>query len=102
MAGKTKTLGSFTHGILKPFEVSSSLDNVFITNYHNIDIIVEMVIAIDGYEPVPLLINTAVPPGVTLNILENQPLRIKNQKSSIRYTCADSSDNKMGVVYTAQ
>ena len=102
MAGKTKTLGSFTHGVYKAFEVSSSLDNVFITNYHNIDIVVEMLIAIDGYEPVTLLKDTAIPPGVTLNILENQPLRIKNQKSSIRYTCSPAADNKMGVVYTAQ
>jgi hypothetical protein len=102
MAGKTKTLGTFNHGVPKQFEVSSSLDNVFISNYHSIDIVVQMILAIDGYADVPLLINTHIPPGVTLNILENQALRIKNQKSFIKYTCADNADNKMGVVYTAQ
>ena len=36
MAGKTKTLGSFTHGILKPFEVSSSFDPTE-TNVYQLD-----------------------------------------------------------------
>jgi hypothetical protein len=102
MAGKTKTLGNFDHGIFKTFEVSSSLDNVFITNLHTEDIFVYMLIALDGYTDVHILNGVSIPPGVTLNVLENQPLRIKNVKSSIRYECTDGTDNRMGVTYTAQ
>jgi len=102
MAGKTKTLGDFDHGIYKAFEVSSSLDNIFITNLHTIDISVEMRVSLDGYTDIPILAGTIIPPHVTLNILENQPLRIKNVKSAIRYTCADNADGRMGVTYTAQ
>jgi hypothetical protein len=102
MAGKTKTLRSFQHGIYQAFEVSSSLGNVFITNLHTIDISVYMLVALDNYPDTLILNGVIIPPNVTLNVLENQPLKIKNTKSSIRYECADSEDDKMGVTYTAQ
>lgn len=102
MAGKTKTLSNFQEGINKDFEVSSSLDNVFITNTHTIDILVTMQVNITDYDLANILSEAIIPPGVTLNVLENQPLRLQNTRSSIRYTCADNADDKMDVIYTAQ
>ena len=102
MAGITKALGDFDHDTYQSFVVNSSLSDIFISNEGTEDINVILNLSLDGYDQANPLSAVVIPPTVTLNIFENQPLKVKNAKARIKYTCASSSDGLMTVVYTSQ
>ena len=101
MAGITKVLGPINHNFGVAFDVSSSLSNILICNQGTEDITVQITIGIDGGAGF-LIRNTVIPQGVTLQLLENQPLKLKSGKASIKYTCASQDDELMTVTYTSQ
>ena len=101
MAGITKNLFNFTHGNKQDFIVNSSLGNILISNSSTIE---SIFVTIQLGLPAGLsyiLNNVEVPTGVTLQILEHEPLRVQNAKVGIYYTASSASDNLMTVTYTS-
>jgi len=105
MAGITKNLYNFDHDTEQAFIVNSSLSNILISNSSstkNIFVTLELRLP-DGSSY--LLNNVEVPTGVTLQMLENEPLRVQSAKALIRYTVTGGSsptdDDLMTVTYTS-
>ena len=106
MAGITKALGNFTHNTFQSFVVNSSLSDIFISNQGTEDINVILNLSLDGYDQANPLAAVVIPPTVTLNIFENEPLKLSNvgagAKARIKYTCTSQSNGLMTVVYTSR
>ena len=101
MIGVTKILTNFTSGIGKNLDVNSSLSNVVISNLSDTETIsVSMKITSAGNTAIPLA-QVKIPPFVTLQILEGEPLRIQQGKGSILYDSPTGTPNLMNVVYTS-
>ena len=48
-----------------------------------------------------LIKDLAIPPNVTLVLLDQMPLRVKANKSLVGYTCASTADHLLSVTYTS-
>ena len=105
MAGITKNLYNFVHSDAQFFTVNSSLSNILISNSSttkNIFVTLELALSTGSSY---LLNNVEIPAGVTLQILENEPLKVQTAKARIHYTVTGGSsptdDDLMTVTYTS-
>jgi hypothetical protein len=106
MAGITKNLDDFTEGISgsQNFIVSSSLSNIIISNSSStLDIYVTVVVSLPGSAAVSYLVKgIKVPPTVSLNLLENNALKVQSAKAGIYYDePTNNTDDLMTVTYTS-
>jgi hypothetical protein len=107
MAGITKNLDDFTEGASgsQSFVVSSSLSNIIISNSSStLDIHVTVVLSLPEYTAVSHLVKEIkIPPTVSLNLLENNTLKVKSAKAAIYYDePTANTDDLMTVTYTSQ
>lgn len=106
MAGITKNLDDFTEGISgsQNFIVSSSLSNIIISNSSStLDIYVTVVVSLPVSAAVSNLVKgIKVPPTVSLNLLDNNALRVQTAKVAIHYDePTANTDDLMTVTYTS-
>jgi len=101
MAGITKNLDSFTDGVPQSFVVNSSLSNILISNSSTTEsIFVTLRLGLTSGTSF-LLNNVEIPTGVTLQLLENEPLRVQTAKADIEYTATSGDPSLMTVTYTS-
>ena len=101
MVGTTKNIDSIDHGLGYPFVIKSSLSNIILTNRSSTeDILVTITLGLAAGTS-DLIKDLAIPPNVTLVMLDQMPLRVKVGKSSVRYTCASTTDHLLSVTYTS-
>jgi hypothetical protein len=101
MVGTTKNIDLIDHGGGYPFIIKSSLSNIILTNRSSTeDIFVTIVLGLSTGTS-ELIKDLAIPPNVTLVLLDQMPLRVKAQKSQVRYTCASTTDHLLSVTYTS-
>lgn len=103
MIGVTKTLDDFNHNVSQPFLVNSTLSNIIITNRSTTEsIFVTIPLSLPEYSAVSEIIkNMEIPPSVSLQLLENSPLKVRSSKCVISYTCTSTDNNLMSVTYTS-
>lgn len=105
MAGITKNLGSFTPGSgnSQDFVVNSSLSNIIISNSSStLDIYVTVAVSLSGLAVSNLVKGIKIPPTVSLNLLENNELRVQTAKAKIYYEePTANTPNLMTVTYTS-
>jgi hypothetical protein len=106
MAGVTKNLSNFTEGISgsQNFVVNSSLSNIIISNSSStLDIYVTVVVSLPISAAVSNLVKEIkVPPTVSLNLLDNNILKVQTAKAAIYYDePTANTDNLMTVTYTS-
>jgi len=106
MAGITKNLSNFTEGISgsKDFIVNSSLSNIIISNSSStLDIYVTVVVSLPVSAAVSNLVKgIKIPPTVSLNLLDNNILKVQTAKAAIYYDePTANTDNLMTVTYTS-
>jgi len=106
MAGITKNLSNFTEGISgsKDFIVNSSLSNIIISNSSStLDIYVTVVVSLPVSAAVSNLVKgIKIPPTVSLNLLNNNILKVQTAKAAIYYDePTANTDNLMTVTYTS-
>jgi len=97
--GVTKTLGNFAANQFQPFEVKSSISNIFLSNVKDDGTIIEVDIQLEittGAD-VFLVHNLKIYPGTTQVIFDNSEFRLRNAKMRVRTNTAAG----LGVVYTA-
>ena len=101
MVGTTKNIDSIDHGVGYPFIIKSSLSNIMLTNRSSTeDILVTITLGLGGGAS-DLIKDLAIPPNVTLVLLDQMPLRVKASKSVVRYTCVSTTDHLLSVTYTS-
>lgn len=101
MVGTTKNIDGIDHGVGYPFIIKSSLSNIMLTNRSSTeDILVTITLGLGGGAS-DLIKDLAIPPNVTLVLLDQMPLRVKTSKSSVRYTCVSTTDHLLSVTYTS-
>jgi len=101
MVGTTKNIDLIDHGLGYPFNIKSSLSNIMLTNRSSTeDIRVTIVLGLAAGTS-DLISNLAIPPNVTLVLLEQAPLRVKVGKSAVRYVCDSGTDHLLSVTYTS-
>ncbi len=101
MVGTTKNIDGIDHGLGYPFIIKSSLSNIILTNRsstENILVTISLGLSSGGSD---LIKDLAIPPNVTLVLLDQMPLRVKTSKSSVSYTCASTTDHLLSVTYTS-
>ena len=101
MVGTTINIDGIDHGIGYPFIINSSLSNIMLTNRSSTEnILVTITLGLNtGVSD--LIKDLAIPPNVTLVLLDQMPLRAKTGKSSVGYTCASTTDHLLSVTYTS-
>ena len=101
MAGITKNLDTFTDSSPQEFIVNSSLSNILISNSSTTEsIFVTLRLGLPTATSF-ILNNVEIPTGVTLQLLENEPLRVQSTKADIQYTSVSGNPSLMTVTYTS-
>jgi hypothetical protein len=101
MVGTTKNIDGIDHGFGYPFVIKSSLSNIILTNRSSTENIFVTIVLGLSTGTSDLIKDLAIPPNVTLVLLDQMPLRVKAQKSQVRYTCDSATDHLLSVTYTS-
>lgn len=86
----------------QPLDVSSGIRDIYIANVGTVDAIVRIYLAFPGNTFSYLIENMAIPPGVTLDVLEGRPIRVTTGKAAVNLLNHTTTGSEISVTYISQ